>query len=231
MKTLGMIGGIGPESTIDYYRHLISGYRSRVPDGSAPRLLINSIDVQKVLELAAQTDRSALARYLLEELRTLVRGGAEVAFLSANTPHIVFDELRRELPIPLVSIVEATCRHASLRGFRRPGLFGTRFTMQAGFYQRMFTDAGLELIVPESGDQDFIHEKYVTELAKGTFLPQTREALVAIAHKLKETRRIDSLVLGGTELPLILKSDAELGIPRLDTTRIHVEAVLDEAFS
>src|SRR5215470_1114706 len=114
-KTIGMIGGIGPESTIDYYRLLLDAYRQRVPDGSAPSIIINSIDVNKALAMLDAGELQKLIDYLAPEIERLARAGADFAFLSANTPHIVFDELQRRSPIPLVSIVEATCTAAKSR--------------------------------------------------------------------------------------------------------------------
>jgi aspartate racemase len=126
----------------------------------------------------------------------------------------------------LISIVEATCNHAKDHGYRRLGLFGTRFTMQASFFFQAFEKAGMSLVVPSSDDQDYIHEKYLDELVKGIFLPQTRGRILAIAEKLKIHDHIEALILGGTELPLLLTEDVAAPVPLLDTMRIHAKAVL-----
>ena len=228
MKTLGIVGGIAPESTIEYYRLLISSYRERVPDGSAPSIVIDSIDLKKLLDLTAVGDLAGLTAYLVGEVRLLARAGADLALLAANTPHIVFDEVLREAPIPLVSIVEATCAAAKALRSKKLALFGTRFTMQGRFYREVFSREGIALVVPAEADLTFIHDKYVGELLRGVYRPETREALLAIVNRLKESEGIDGVILGGTELPLILKSGTVHGIPLLDTTRIHVEAALDE---
>jgi aspartate racemase len=231
MKTLGIVGGLGPESTIEYYRVLIRGYRERVSDGSYPRLLIDSIDVNKVLALAGNASRKDLVEYLLGSLQRLERGGAEYAILAANTPHIVFGEVAERSPIPLVSIVQAACDFARKLGLKRLGLFGTRSTMQAGFYQEVFEKAGIAVIIPELDEQNYIHEKYVGELVNGVFLPETRERLLGIADALKQRHQLDGLILGGTELPLILREGSGVDIPFLDTTRIHVNAALSKMLS
>jgi aspartate racemase len=153
MRTLGIIGGIGPESTIEYYRLLIAGYRERIPNGSYPLLLINSIDVNKMLALVAEARREELVEYLLDNVFQLARAGAEFALLAANTPHIAFRELAARSPIPLLSIVKATCDFAKAQGLRRLGLFGTRFTMQAGFYQEACAQVGIEVVTPEPDEQ------------------------------------------------------------------------------
>jgi aspartate racemase len=228
MKTLGMIGGVGPESTIDYYRLIIAEYRAQKRDGSYPRIIINSVDLQQMVQLMEANDLPTVARLLIEEIGKLASAGADFGLLSSNTPHIVFDELRQRSPIPLISIVEATCEAAKSLGLKKLGLFGSRFTMQAQFYQAVFSREGISIAVPEPAEQAYIHEKYMGELVHGVFLPETRAGLLRIVEQLKQRHAIDGLILGGTELPLILRDVTECGIPFLDTTRIHVKAAVAE---
>lgn len=227
MKTLGIIGGTGPESTIDYYRSLIATYRARMPDASYPRIIINSVDNQKLLAWVGANELGAIVGYLLEELRRLERAGVDFALLAANTTHIVFDELQRVSPVPLLSIVEATCAAAKTAGLKRLGLFGTRFTMQGEFYVRVFDQAGLALVRPEAAEQEYIHEKYMSELIPGVFLPETRDGLLAIVERMKAASAIDAVILGGTELALILRETNHADVPLLNTTKIHVEAAVE----
>jgi len=227
VKTLGIIGGIAPESTVEYYRGLVSAYRERVRDGSYPSIVIDSIDLKKMLDLAG-TSLEELTQYLLAELRRLADAGASIALLASNTPHIVFDELRRRSPIPLVSIVEAACAEAKALGLGRVGLFGTRFTMQGRFYPDVFSREGIALVLPSPEDQAFIHDRYMGELVHGVFRPETRDGLLAVVDRLVATERIEGLILGGTELPLILRDPAGRSIPFLDTTRLHVAAAMKQ---
>ncbi|HEY4678794.1 MAG TPA: amino acid racemase [Candidatus Angelobacter sp.] len=229
MKIIGMIGGIGPESTIDYYKRLLDGTEKRNPSGPAPSIIINSIDLQKGLALLGTNQLSELAEYIVPEVMRLHDAGAEFGFLAANSPHIVFDDIARRSPIPLVSIVEATCAEAKARGFTKLGLLGTRFTMHGRFYPDVFTREGIELAVPTADEQDYVHDKYINELIPGQFLPETRQGLMAIATRMKKQDGIQGLILGGTELPLILTDSSLLGIPFLDTTQIHVDAILETA--
>ena len=231
MKLIGIVGGIGPESTIDYYRLFISTYRERKPDGGYPPVVINSIDLARALKLVSSNDLAGLAAYLLEEVRRLARAGATHGLLSSNTPHIVFDEIRRASPIPLISIVETACRAAAGRRLKRVGLFGTRFTMQGGFYQRVFAREGIEVAIPESGDQEFIHDTYLNELVNGVVLAATRERYIAIARRMKREQGIEALILGGTELPLLLRDAIGIGMTLLDTARLHVGAAVSELLS
>ena len=143
-------------------------------------------------------------------------------------PQQMLEEVSRRSRIPLISIVEAACDAAQAMQRKRLALFGTRFTMQGRFYPEVFARAGIELVVPEPSEQDFIHEKYMGELLLGVFRDETRAGLLAIVDQLRERDGIDGLLLGGTELPLILRQDSHHGIPFLDTTKIHVERAVDE---
>ena len=230
MKTLGIVGGIGPESTIDYYRFILDGYRARVTDGSAPHLIIDSIDVNRGLAMLDANDLAGLTDYLSASLDRLVRAGAEVALIAANTPHIVFDEVQRQTPVPMLSIVQATCDHARGLGFKRLGLLGTGFTMRARFFPDVFGRAGLELVTPGETGQAFVHEKYIHELLKNSFLPETRTELIGIIDRMCNDDRIEALILAGTELPLLLRGAEPEGLPFLDTTMIHVRAAVDAIF-
>src|SRR5258707_14066525 len=202
MKTLGIIGGLGPESTLDYYQRIIALFRERTGDRHYPEFVIVSVDLKKGLGFMDANDLSGMANYLLESIDKLARAGADFGIISANTPHIVFDEVASRSPIPLISIVEATCAAAKAQNLKRLALFGTRYTMQADFYPKVFSREGIELVVPESKDQDYIHEKYFSELVSGNFLPETRAELLAVVDRLKAKIDIDGVILAGTELPL-----------------------------
>jgi len=226
MKTVGIIGGVAPESTIEYYRLIIASYREKMRDGSYPPIIINSIDMKKMLDFITAKDLAGVTEYLLGEIKKLEKAGADFGLMASNTPHIVFEDIRRQSPIPLISIVEAACEAAYASRLRKVGLFGTRFTMQGRFYPEVFSRQGIALITPGSEDQEYIHEKYMSELVNGVFLAETRARLLTIVERMKERDGIQGLILGGTELPLILRDVSDRGIPFLDTTRIHVERVI-----
>ena len=228
MRTLGMIGGVGPESTIDYYGTIIRLYRERVRDGSYPQFLINSIDMNKGRSLIEANDLPGLVEMLRDEIEKLARGGAEFGLIAANTPHLVFDQLAACSPVPLISIVEATCAVARSGGLNKLALFGTRFTMSGDFYQKVFSRQGIELVSPEAMDQDYIHDNYMNELVHGRFLPETQAGLLAIVDRVREESGVDGVILAGTELPLILRQPEHKGTPLLNTTRIHCQAAVAE---
>jgi len=227
MKLLGIIGGTGPESTIEYYRAIIALYRARISDGSYPRMIISSVDVKSVLGLVGTNELSRLAEVLAEEVNRLARAGAEVALFAANTPHIVFDEVRRVSPIPLISIIEET-RDAALRqNIHTAALLGTRFTMTGTFYQDVFTPAGITIVVPNEDEQRFVHDKYMTELIGGATIAETKAEILRIIARMRERSGIEAVIVGGTELSLILREDEYDGVVVLDTTRIHVESAVN----
>jgi len=227
MRTLGLIGGTGPESTIEYYRLLVAKYREQA-DGHSPPVIITSVDLKQMIEWMNSGNLAAVANGLVAEFERLQRAGAEFAALTANTPHIVFDELKQRSPIPLISIVEATCEDALARGLKTVGLFGTRFTMEAPFYPEVFSRGGMKLVLPTADEQDYIHRIYLGELLKDIFRPETRARLLEIADEMKRRDNIEGLILGGTELPLVLRAEEHNGMPLLDTTRIHVNKLVTE---
>ena len=230
MKTLGLIGGTGPESTIEYYRLLVAKYREQA-DGHSPPLIINSIDLKMMVEWMTAGELSKVADALVAAIEQLHKAGADLAALTANTPHIVFDELQQRSSLPLISIVEAACDDVRARGLKTVGLFGTRFTMQAPFYPQVFSRAGLNLVLPNDQEQDYIHDIYLGELLKDVFLPETRARLLQIADEMKRRDNIEALILGGTELPLLLRDEQHNGLLLLDTTRIHVDRLITEMLS
>src|SRR5262249_11992480 len=231
MKTIGIVGGIAPESTIEYYRQIIRAYREKKNDGSYPQIVINSIDLTKMIGMIAENRLVEVTQYLTDEVNKLERAGASFGLFASNTPHIVFDEIFRGAKIPLISIVEVTCQEVQRIGLKRVGIFGTRFTMQGRFYPDVFGRQGIAVVAPLADEQTFIHEKYMGELVNGKFLPQTREQLLQIVDRMHSREKMDGLILGGTELPLILTEPAWNGIPFLDTTKIHVRRVVEEVLS
>src|SRR5215471_720452 len=154
MKTLGIIGGLGPESTLDYYQRIIAVFRERTGNKHYPEFVIVSVDLRKGLDFMDANNLSGMANYLLEGINKLARSGADFGIISANTPHIVFEQVVPKSPIPLISIVEATCAAAKEQNLKRLALFGTRYTMQASFYPKVFAREGIELLVPDADNQN-----------------------------------------------------------------------------
>lgn len=228
MKTLGIVGGLGPESTIDYYRSINALFRERTNKAGYPHILIDSLDVDLGIRLVEREEWKELAEYLADGFRRLARAGADFGLMAANTPHIVFDDVRRLSPIPLISIVDATCAEAKRQGLKRVALLGTGFTMGGKFYPEVFERNHIALVTPSPEERAYIHEKYLGELLRGTFLPETRSRLVEIIERMRLYENVEAVVLAGTELPLILRDETIEGLPFLDTTQIHVRAAVEE---
>jgi aspartate racemase len=238
MKTLGVVGGIGPESTIEYYRFILEGCRKRLAAmpsteelragaQSVPHLIIDSIDVNRGLAMLDANDLGALAGYVSESVERLTRAGAEIALMAANTPHIVFEEVERRASIPMISLVRATRDRAVALGFRKLGLLGTGFTMRARFYPEEFERAGMELVTPGDEEKDVIHRAYIGELLKNQFRPETRDRIIAVINRMRVESAIEAVILAGTELPLLLRGAEPEGLAFLDTTLIHVDAAVE----
>jgi len=225
MKKIGILGGIGPESTLDYYRGIIDAFRSRTGGLHSPEIITYSANLAELLEILETKAMDTLAEWLLLKLAALYRAGAEFAVIASNTPHVVFAEVASRSPLPLLSIVEETCGKAEGLGVKRPGLIGTQFTMVADFYRKPLRERGMRFCVPLPEEQQCIQEKLFSEIELGIIKDSTRQELLAIVEKMIEREAIDALILGCTELPLILDRDA-FGIPFLNTTAIHVDGIV-----
>ncbi|MBD8014456.1 aspartate/glutamate racemase family protein [Planococcus wigleyi] len=227
MKKLGMIGGTGPESTVDYYQSIISRFQEDTGSKeSLPELLIYSINMYKIFDLLQNNQEEELAEYLAAAVLSLERAGADFAVISANTPHIVFDKVQQKVNIPMISIVKESYRTAHQLEIDKIGLLGTKFTMENDFFKEPFMANGKEIFVPNEQDQQFIHEKIVKELERGIVNEETKKEFLAIAKRMIEQHDIEGLILGCTELPMIFKPE-DLDIPQLNTVEIHVAKIVD----
>ncbi len=224
MTTVGLVGGLGPESTIDYYRRILDAWAAHDPSSSPP-IVIDSLDPTQALKLVA-TDRAAFSDYLLGSIRRLARAGVDFIAMTANTPHLVFDELSAASPVPMLSIVEVCADEARRRGLRRLLLLGTRFTMEAQFYPNVFARYDITVVAPDDTERTWIHARYVDELLEGKFLDTTRDEFIARITRLRDHHHFDGIILGGTELPLLLRAPAIADVPVLDTTELHVGAIV-----
>jgi aspartate racemase len=226
MKIPGIVGGIAPESTIHYYRNIVSTVRDRLKDGRYPRILIDSIDMKRMLDGLAAGDESGVADYLASAVENLAAAGADFGLMASNTPHAVFDAVRSQSPIPLLSIVETACEAAAGRGLKRVGLFGTAFTMGGRFYPAVFLRRGIEVVPPGEADAGWMHETYMKEWVNGVFHPGARMRVLEIAGRMREGSGVEAVLLAGTELPLLMAGESPDRCPFLDTMEIHVKAAV-----
>jgi aspartate racemase len=226
MPIIGLIGGIAPPSTIEYYKLLIEKYRARNPD-SFPHILINSIDLSAMLALVAANNLDALTDLVVREIDRLARAGAELAIITSNTTHIVYDRVQPRARIPLVSIVEATRDHVLALGMRRVGLIGSRFVTEGTFYSEVFARKGLAVVVPGPAERAYIDKEYQSNFIYGRFPAAARVRILEIVTQMARRDGIDGVIIGGTELPLALGDTSGLSLRFFNSTLIHVERVID----
>lgn len=226
-RLLGIVGGVGPESTIDYYRSIVAEYQQRRGDGVYPRILINSVDAGEIFGHMLAGEAEPIGDILLRAVQQLAAAGAGVAAIASVTTHMGFASLEPRSPIPLISILDAICGSAVARGIRKPAVFATRMTTEGAFFADPFERAGIELVRPDEPARAWIHDMYMGELVRGDFRDESRSRLIEIATDLRDRYGIDGLILGGTELPLLLRDETVAGVPVLDPSRIHVATLVD----
>jgi aspartate racemase len=226
-RVLGIVGGTAPESTVDYYRSLVATWRRRQPDGSYPRVIIDSIEAGRVFRNMGASDWPAVGRDLGPAVAALAAAGCQRALLASNASHLAFDVIEPAPAIPLIHIVDAAAGAAIRRGHRRLGILGTRFVVESELYPSRLGPAGIELVRPSERDREIVHEIYIGELVQGIFRDESRETLTQVVAGLRDRDRIDGVILGGTELALILTEPTCAGVPVLNTAQIHVDAAVD----
>ena len=229
MKTIGLIGGTTPESTRIYYELLIEG--ARQPGGDPlenPEIVIYSINLTELVQIQRTGERRDVVRFLARVAERLEAAGAEVAALTANTPHAYLEELRAESPLPFVSIVTATRDAAAERGLKKALLLGTRTTVEAEMYPSEFAESEIEIVRPDEPERQFLDETIYNDLALGRVTPEIRQRYLDVCSRHIEEDGIDSVILGCTEIPLVISQD-DLEIPVLDTTVTHAAAILEAA--
>ena len=224
---VGIVGGVGPESTADYYRRFIDRWRVRGPADTYPAVLINSLNSRAALRAMLNGDIEPSVALFSRAVEQLAAGGAGLALVASVMMHMAYDRVAATAPIPMLSILEALAGAATSRGLRRLGVLGARPTVEGEFFARPFDAAGITLVRPDEADRAWVHEIYFTELVRGQFRDEVRERLVGIIDGMRQRDGIDAVILAGTELPLILREPEYAGVPALDAIGIHVEAAID----
>jgi aspartate racemase len=230
MKTIGILGGLGPEATVDYYKEIIREFNAMSNDGSLsyPEMIIYSVNMYKFIGFLEKEMYPEAIDYIAACVNKLKDAGADFAVISANTPHLLFNEIRSKTGLPLISIVETCAEKAAEIQVKKCGLLGTRFTMNSSFYQEVFAKKGIDVVVPDQTEVEFINRKLFSEMEIGIFSKETKAAFLNIVDKMKIRDGIDSIILGCTEFPIMFTDDQYLGIPFLNTTRIHVKEMIKE---
>lgn len=228
MKKIGLVGGTGPESTIMYYKELNSQIDEVTGGKNMPELSIESVNFRKAWELVSSERHEELTEYLSEKVNNLVEGGAEIITLTAATMHIVFDKIENKTNVSLVSIPKAVRDEVIERGYKKIGLLGTIFTMEQDFMKKDLLQAGIDVIVPDKANRELIAKRIYEELELGIVRESTLQEFNEIIKKMKNVHEIEAIVLGCTELPLIL-NDANCLLPCLDSVAIHIKKLIELA--
>ena len=225
MKKIGLVGGTGPESTLMYYKELNTRIDRMTNGTEMPDIAVESVNFRRAWGYVAAGQYDLLADYLAEKVDSLQKGGAEVISLTAGTMHIVLGELLLKTGVPLVSIPKAVCREALEKGYRKIGLLGTIFTMEQDYMKTDFREAGIEVVIPEKADRELVAKRILEELENGIVKESTLKEFQEIIRGMRDRDGIEAVVLGCTELPLILNPD-NCPVPCLDSVEIHINELI-----
>lgn len=228
MKKIGLVGGIGPASTVDYYLGLIERCRAELGENVYPEIVIDSVSLTTATDFFAQNDFDGNAQLMLKSLADLKAAGAEIAAITANTEHIVWDKIKDFFEIPVVSIVEATAAEILRKGYKRVLILGTIFTMKSGLYEKPLIERGITPIIPKDEDKEKIANLFFPNLENGIVIAEDKAKMLEIVGKIARENSADAVLLGCTELPLMIK-DGDIALPLLNTTQIHINAIFDAA--
>jgi len=222
MNRIGILGGMSYESTIKYYDLLLEKYYEKFNDYNYPEVLIFSVNFQRLIDYELRGNREKYIEYLMSGIKALENGGVAFIVMAANSPHAIYNDLENLSEVPILSIVKATAEKAKKEKMKKVLLLGIKFTMQSTFYQDYFKRKGVEVITPSNDEQDVIDKIIFDELVIGFFKQESKEGLIRIINQYQ----VDGVILGCTELPLILSQD-DVEIKLFDTLQIHVDATLD----
>lgn len=230
MKKIGLVGGTGPESTLMYYKELNSQIDKLTNGKCMPDLAIESVNFRKAWDFVSNGKYTELADYLSEKVNALKAGGAEIITLTAATMHLVIDEVEKSTNVKLVSIPKAICEEVICKGYKKVALLGTIFTMEQDFMKKDLTAAGIDVIVPDKTDRQLIAKRIFEELELGIVKESTLAEFNKIIQKMKDEQKIEAIILGCTELPLLL-NDENCVLPCLDSVQIHIKKLIESFFA
>lgn len=226
MKKIGLIGGLGPESTLDYYKGIIEGFKSTYDETGYPEMAIESCNIKEMLSYSEQDRWDLISNLLVQKFELLKQSGCDFGVIASNTPHKVFNEVKGRTTLPLLSIIEVTRDYAASKGLKKVLLLGTKYTMTSDFYQKVFNKKQIELVVPSTEDIDYLHDKIFSELEFGIIKPDTKNRFISITNTEADKQNCDGAIMGCTELPLIIKEN-EVKTNYLDTTAIHIQKIIE----
>lgn len=228
MKKIGLVGGTGPESTLMYYKELNSRIDKITNKTQMPDIVIESVDFRKAWNFVSSERYDLLKDYLAEKIKCLKNSGAEVISLTAVTMHMVYEELVKETGVSLISIPKSVCKEAKAKEYKKVLLLGTIFTMEQDYMKKDFLEAGIEVFIPDEDDRKLVAKRIFEELELGIVKESTLSEFQNIIDKMRGQYGVEAVVLGCTELPLLLNS-SNCSIPCLDSVEIHINDLINEA--
>ena len=226
-KKIGILGGMSPESTVEYYQYITRTYTERFGDHNYPEIIIYSVRFQPYIDWPKEDRWDLIAAGLRDAARRLAAAGADFILIATNTMHLVFDDVQAGVDVPMLSLLDAVSDAIRARGMTKVGLLGTQFTMEKAFYQDALLRRGINVLVPDAGDRVYVNGVIYNELIAGRIREESRAGFIEIIQSLV-ARGAEGVILGCTEIPLLV-SEADAGIPLFDTTIIHAEAALNYA--
>jgi len=228
MKTIGLVGGMSWESTQEYYRIINETVKEKLGGFHSGQIALYSLDFADIELMQQREEWDRMAEMLVEAFRRIEAAGADMGLLCTNTMHKVFNEIQKNVRIPLIHIADVTGRAIAARGLQRVGLLGTRFTMEQEFYKgKLTSDYGIDVLIPDNDERQAIHAIIYNELCLGQVKDASRRAFKKIIARL-EDRGAQGIVLGCTEIPLLVKQE-DHRLPLFDTTDLHARAAVDLA--
>ena len=229
MKKLGILGGMGPESTILYYKEIVKEFSQRDPNGYFPALSIETVNMYEMLGYCRSGEYGKLAEYLLKGINNLEQSGTDFIILASNTPHVVFEQLEEHSNVPLLSIIDPTFYAIQRKGYTKIAWLGTGFTMEQPFFRKKFNENGINVIVPNKRERSIVDKIIASELEFGIVNPESKRKVDEIIRRLMSEENIEAVVMGCTELPLMFADD-ELSVPVFDTMKYHIAGIVDKMF-
>ena len=227
MKTIGILGGLSPESTIAYYRHITQEYTARFGDYSYPEILIYSVQFQRFVDWQKERNWEAAADKMIQAVDRLYAAGADFGIIATNTMHVVFDEVAAAAAMPMLSIIDATAEAVKQEGLIKVGLIGTIFTIREPFFREKMEQHGISVVMPQEKDLELINSIIFDELCRGVVRDESRKQILAVTEVLSE-RGAEGIICGCTEIPLLI-SQEHCGLKMFNTTTIHAKKALDYA--
>ncbi|EHI58682.1 MAG: aspartate/glutamate racemase family protein [Hungatella hathewayi] len=229
MKKLGILGGMGPESTLLYYKEIAAGYKRKDKDGNFPALTIETVNMYEMLGYCKAQQYDKLAEYLLRGIYNLEKAGADFAILASNTPHVVFDIIEKQAHIPLLNIVEPTYQAVKAVGIKKVVWLGTGFTMEQECFKRPFMEHGIDVVVPDERERALIDKIIAKELEFGIVNEESKKEIDIIIQRLIKEEGIEAVIMGCTELPLMYANE-KLPVPVFDTLKYHIQGIVEYMF-